>query len=81
MVLLLLKVYLPYTSDPHVIIKSKYLQLVMIILYLYYVVLFCLFRGNDNVTLRLCWNVIPIAGQLPLIRAAPSHVIIPSVYS
>jgi signal peptidase complex subunit 3 len=37
--------------------------------------------GNDNVTLKLCWNVIPIAGQLPLIRAAPSHVIIPSVYS
>ena len=33
------------------------------------------FRGNENVTLTLRWNVIPNAGTLPNVRGVGSEVI------
>ena len=36
-------------------------------------ILFLYFRGHENVTLTLSWNVIPNAGNLPRISATGSH--------
>jgi len=42
----------------------------------------CLYRGNENVTLTLGWNVIPNAGTLPRVRGiGEKHLVFPDQYA
>ena len=41
----------------------------------------CVFRGNKDVRMELCWNVVPHAGLLPLVRSDSVSVPFPDTYS
>lgn len=39
-------------------------------------------RGHDNVSLWLCWNVVPFAGgQLQIIKSQREHLVLPQQYA